>query len=227
MADKLSKLPDGCVVAFIHAKRQSDRLPGKNLRILGDKPLFCHALDTALSVSLFDAVVIDSEDNEILRIGEEHGAISLKRSPSMAKNHVTGDNLAIWQCDNVLQASCVVQVVPTSPFIRARSIRGAIVKFESSLASIVGCREQSLYTWADGRPNYRRNDRLPNSNELDLTLHETTGLYVMEPTSVLHWGLRVDPDHCIPYLLSPVESIDINTEDDWELAELVWRGLHA
>ncbi|KKL12861.1 hypothetical protein LCGC14_2531500, partial [marine sediment metagenome] len=132
-------------------------------------------------------------------------------------------------CNNVPQASCVVQVVPTSPFIRSESISEAIKKFQSSdeIRSVVGCRGQSLYTWTDGRPAYRRNAALPNSDELDLTLHETTGLYVMDPGSVTRSGLRVDPDYCVPHLLSPVESIDINNQADWDLAQLVWRGLHA
>ncbi len=230
MADELSKLPDGCVVAFVHAKRQSDRLPGKNLRILGDKPLFCHAIATALRADRFHAVVIDSEDDAILQFGKDHGAIPLQRPSSLATNDTTGDDLAVWQCNNVPQASCVVQVVPTSPFIKPASVWGAVEKLQSSveIRSVAGCREQALYTWREGfLPDYRRSGRLPNSNELDLTLYETTGLYVMNPRTVLHSGRRVDLNWPAPYLLSPVESIDINNEADWELAELVWRGLHA
>ncbi|KKN79768.1 hypothetical protein LCGC14_0336230 [marine sediment metagenome] len=227
MADE--QFCNGRVVAVVHAKRHSRRLPGKNLRILGDKPMFCHALDTAMSVGVFDIVVIDSEDDEILRIGEERGATPMKRPGPFANDTTSGDYLAWRQCNKFWRASCVVQIVPTSPFINPESVSGAIKKFQSSddIKSVVGCREQSLYTWTDGRPDYRRHGYLPNSDQLDITLHETTGLYLMDPAMVMEQMGRVASGHCVPYLLSPVESIDINNEADWELAQLVWRGLHA
>ena len=78
------------VIAFVHAKAQSTRLPGKNLRVLGDRPLFCHALDSALQSKRVSAVVIDSDSEEILSIGRRRGAIPLRRPAELATNSATG-----------------------------------------------------------------------------------------------------------------------------------------
>jgi len=67
------------VVAFVHAKGSSERVPNKNQQILGDRPLFCHAIKIALSCKDIDTVVIDSENDQILSVGQAHGAIPLKR----------------------------------------------------------------------------------------------------------------------------------------------------
>ncbi len=231
MVNDLSEMKEGCTVAFVHAKGVSERLPGKNLKMLGDDPLVVHAVRNAIDSEVFDAVVIDSEDDDILRYGVSYGALGLKREHWLGTNETTGDDLAYWQCRAVPQASCVVQVVPTSPFIKPETIRDAVELFRANddVNSVVGCRCQQLYTWRDGQPGYRPGGQyLPNSTELPETLHETTGPYVMNPRQVVKNGLRVDfAPHCVPYFFSPVESIDINDEADWELAELVWKGKNA
>lgn len=70
------------VVAFVHAKGRSERVPSKNLRVLGDRPLFCHAIANALAAERVEHVVIDSDSDEILDIGKSYGATPLKRPPS-------------------------------------------------------------------------------------------------------------------------------------------------
>ena len=74
------------IIAFVHAKGTSSRVPSKNIRILGDKPLFCHAITNALSSSFITKVVIDSDSDSILKIVIQYGAIPLKRQAALATN---------------------------------------------------------------------------------------------------------------------------------------------
>ena len=131
------------VVAFVHAKGNSERVISKNLRVLGDCPLFCHAIRIAKKANLVDVVIIDSDDDKILKIGEEYGAIPLKRPAELATNHATGDNLAYWQASNVPKSSVCIQVVPTAPFLNASSVDKAIQMLldNPALDSVVGCYE--------------------------------------------------------------------------------------
>lgn len=66
------------VVAFVHAKGSSERVPGKNLAILGDRPLFTHAIAVARAAAAVDEVVIDSDSEAILSLGAAHGATPLR-----------------------------------------------------------------------------------------------------------------------------------------------------
>lgn len=216
------------VIAFIHAKGTSVRVPGKNIRELGDMPLFCHALFNAQKCTWVDRVVIDSDDEHILNVGAELGATPLDRPRFLATNDATGDHLAYWQATNYPDSEVVVQVVPTSPFIKPESIGNAIrMLMDNAVNSVVGCRSEALYKWWNGQPDYIERGRIPNSFELEPTVYETTGLYVNRTKFVLAEHKRVDENNCMPYLLSKIEAIDINTEEDFEFAEIVWRGIHG
>lgn len=216
----------GPVVAVVHAKGTSTRVPGKNLRRLGDRPLICWAIANASSAREVDEVVIDSESEEILRLGAAAGARPLRRRVELATNATTGDALAYWQATALPHASVIAQVIPTSPFLRPESIDAAVTMLRRrSLDTVVGVRVESCYSWVDGHPAYRRADgSTPNSVDLPRSVRETTGLYVNRRAAILRTGRRVS-DACAPYPLSAIEAIDINDEDEFALAELVAAGL--
>src|SRR5690606_15526175 len=119
------------VVAFVHAKGTSERVPNKNLRQLGDRPLFCHAIRNALAARRVDRVVIDSDSPEILAIGEAHGAVPLRRPPELATNRASGDTLAYHQASSHADSTIVLQVIPTAPFLEPASIDRAIEMLEA------------------------------------------------------------------------------------------------
>lgn len=220
----------GNVVAFVHAKGTSTRVPSKNMRTLGDKPLFCHAIENAKRSKLVDCVVIDSDSDEILAIGQEYGAIPLKRPDELANNMATGDDLAYWQASNAPESSIVLQVIPTAPFLSEHSIDNAIKMLQDNpeLDSVAGVCQDALYLWKNDRPAYYYEDgTIPNSNDLEKTVYETTGLYANHTEAVLRTKRRLNPDNCKPCVLSKIETVDINTMEDFEFAEIVWKGLNS
>jgi N-acylneuraminate cytidylyltransferase len=216
------------VVAFVHAKGQSTRVPGKNMRKLGDAPMFCHAIRNALACALIDLVVIDSENDEILEMGKRYGAKPLKRPPELASNAATGDDLMYWQASNYKDSRLVIQAVPTAPFIRPETYAAAIRAIdEQDVDSVCACGKEAFYPWVEGRPAYFRPDgTIPNSFELEPLIFETTGLYVTKTAHALAHRKRMNVDNCYPLVVSKLEVLDINTPEDFELAETVWHGLH-
>lgn len=215
------------IIAFVHAKGKSERVANKNLRILGDKPLFCHAIRHAKLSSYINTVIIDSDSDEILRIGSQYGAIPLKRPKKLATNETTGDDLAYWQASNYPNSDIILQVIPTSPFISTETIEWSIVMLkEHNVNSVVGVRKENLYIWKDFKPTYYKNNKILNSYDLEPTIYETTGLYVNKTKFVLKNKKRIDYDNCWLFNLSKLESIDINTEEDFKFAEIVWNGLN-
>jgi CMP-N-acetylneuraminic acid synthetase len=217
-------------IAFVHAKGSSERVPKKNLRLLGDRPLVAHAIANARRAHKVDLVVIDSEDDEILAVGETAGARPLRRPRELASNATSGDQLAYWQASSFPGSTFVVQVIPTSPFLRPETIDRAIARLEEdpALDSVVGVYSDVFYTWRDGRPTYYRADgTLPNSSELGATIFETTGLYANRTAAVLRTRRRMSPERAAPLHVSKVEAVDINTPEDFAFAEIVWRGLQV
>lgn len=219
----------GKVVAFVHAKGSSSRVPNKNLRVLGDKPLFCHAIVNAKLCKSIDTVVIDSDSDEILSIGAEFGAIAVKRPPELASNETTGDDLAYWQATLAPESEVVVQVVPTSPFMRPETIDNAVQEvLQNGRDSAVGVFKEALYLWINGKPAYYLADgTIPNSFDMEQTTYETTGLYANRTASVLSGRRRITETNVALVQFSRIESVDINYPEDFELAEIIWRGMRT
>ncbi len=223
---RMDQIKPNSTVAFVHAKGTSERLPGKNLRMLGGIPLVCHAIRNALAAKEVDHVVIDSDSDEILAVGELAGAIPLRRPGDLATNDTTGDDLAFWQASAAPQAMVIIQVVPTSPFIKPESISEAASRIKSSrLDSTVGMHSEHLYCWAFGKPTYDMALRLPNSQRLRPTVYETTGLYAFLQAYAIRTHRRMNIVNREAIWLSKIEAIDINTEEDFRFAEIVYKGM--
>jgi len=215
------------VVAFIHAKGSSERVPCKNMRVLGSKPLFAHAIKTALGSEYINDVIIDSEDDEILELGERYGATPRKRPIELANNQTDGNQLAHYAASLYSDYDYLVQILPPAPFIKSESVDDAIKMIDTTgCNSVVGVREEAFYEWKDGKPVYMEEDgHIPNSVDLQKTTYETTGLYIIRISNLLKTKIRTDPNSCKPYYLSKLESIDINTEEDMEFARQLWKTL--
>lgn len=219
------------IVAVIHAKGESKRLPNKNLRILGGAPLIVHSILNARK-SKATMVVVDSDSDEILNVGLACGTKILKRPPYLAHNEITGDDLAYWQAQNFPDSEIIVQVVPTSPFTKPETINKCIDDVILGNNSCFTMSLEKLYTWEQDEanvlyPEYYKNTKLLNSSELSVTYVEHTGVYAFKTSFAFKYKKRIDPYSFGAVPISHMEKIDINYEDDFEFAEVVWKGLNS
>ena len=213
-------------LAIIHAKGTSTRLPDKNMKLLGDKPLFCHVLDTALHCKFIDEVMIDSDSDEILEIGKEHGATPSKRPSEYATNDTNGDDL-LFRIAQLFDADILVQLFPTAPFLNTETIDTAINMFQLGFYdSLVSVNAKVFYELKNTSPKYYYpTDRRPNSQDMKPITYETCGLYIVRRGCILATQKRIIPNNCYLLFLSDIESVDIDTQEDFEFAEIIWRGI--
>ena len=216
----------GEVIAVIHAKGMSERIPNKNMQPLGDKPLFCHAIENAKASGLM--VVIDSDSDVILEVGKKWGATPLKRLPALTASSVTGDELIYWAAINYPNTDIIVQVMPTAPFLKPESIEKAVnFMLENEVDSITAVYQEPFYQWFDSKPAYLVEGVIPNSQDMPMLVYETTGLYAVRTKFALSAKKRINPMNCGLLFVSKLEAIDINTPEDLEFARIVWNGLKS
>ncbi|WCJ58180.1 NTP transferase domain-containing protein [Fontisphaera persica] len=211
------------VAAFLPAKGSSDRLPNKNTMLLDGEPLFLRGLRKLLACPSVDEVWLDTESAQIEALAGEVKCRILRRDPLLASNKTDGHQLflnEVRHCD----ADICVQLLCTSPFIRPQTIERAIevLKTDASYDSVVAVRKEKQYRWENGRPLYNL-EHIPNSADLEDTIVESMGLYVMRREAALATGRRIG-NH--PYLLplDPLESVDVNWPADFEMANLIAIG---
>lgn len=211
------------VVAFLPAKGTSNRIESKNMKLLDGKPLFLHSLEKLLNCKSIDEVYLDSESDEVFELASELNHSKLRRDPALADNKTDGHKLFYNEARQV-SADIYIQILCTSPFIEIETIEKGInvLKNNKDYDSVVLIRKEKLYQWNIEGPQYDINN-IPNSVDLDDTIIETMGLYIVRSEVALNDKKRIGKK---PYLLeaSAMEAVDVNYLEEFELAEYIMTG---
>jgi CMP-N,N'-diacetyllegionaminic acid synthase len=231
------------IVALIPARSGSKRVPGKNVRRLGAHPLVAYTIASALDSHIFDDVIVSTDVEEYAAIARHYGAsvpflrpaaLAGDGSPDIEWIEHTLDRLAAdgrtFDCFSLLR--------PTSPFRQADTIQRAWRAFTveqgvDSLRAVERCRQHPGKMWiVRGR---RMMPLLPfgpaeqpwHSSQTQ-TLPE---VYVQNASLEIAWTRIVSEGRTIaghvvmPFFTEGVEGFDVNTPEDWALAErFVDRG---
>ena len=211
------------IAAFLPAKGSSRRIENKNLKLLDGKPLFIHALEKLVNSKFFDEVYLDTESDEIIDAASEIDCKILKRNSSLASNKTDGNKLFENQIAQV-DADIYVQVLATSPFILMETIKSSIEKIiENDIYdSAVLVSKKKQYIWRNNRPEYD-SINIPNSSDLDDTVVETMGLYIVKK-DIAHKNKRRIGEKPLLIEATPIEAVDVNYPEDFYLAELIEAG---
>lgn len=213
------------VVAFVPAKGSSSRIESKNVKLLDGKPLFLYTLEKLMQCDFIDEVYLDTESEEIIALASEVPCKIMRRDPALASNKTDGHQLFMNEVKHT-NADIYIQVLGTSPFIEIETLRKGVeeLKKEDGVydsATLVKTDKQ--YTWQEGRPTYDIG-RIPNSGDLPDTIIETMGLYIVKREAALRTSRRIGDN---PLLLeaSPLEAVDVNWPEEFELANLIAAGI--
>lgn len=211
------------IVAFLPAKGSSSRIESKNMKLLDGKPLFLYTLEKLVDSGLFDEVILDTESQDVIDAASEVSCTVMRRDPELATNKTDGNKMFCNEVEHC-EADIYVQILCTSPFIKMETIKAGIDKLMSSnnYDSATLVRKERLYTWNEQGPEYDI-DFIPNSIDLGETIIETMGLYIVKKDAAKDLKRRIGAR---PYLLeaSPLEAIDVNWPEDFELAGLIAAG---
>ena len=117
------------VVCIINARGNSKGLPGKNIRMFGDKPLIAHTIESAINSKICDRVVVSTDDEEIAEISREYGAETpFMRPKDLANEFVHPEKSLVhaveeiissgYQFDITVMRDCTEPFIDWSVFIR-------------------------------------------------------------------------------------------------------------
>ena len=213
------------VACFIPVKSNSERVPGKNFRMLCGKPLYQYIIDHAIEANCFDDIYVDTNNDEVKKYCELKKIHWIERKEELARNTANGNDLLNYHFDNFPNYDYYFQLFATAPFLQPSSIVNAVntlvgsVEYDSVFTAIS---EHSFY-WYAGNPINYRPCILPRSQDMEPVIEETTGLYGMSAQSLKKYRCRIGAK---PYicLVNKFEAVDINTEEDLKLAEFIGKS---
>lgn len=212
------------IVAFLPAKGNSERIESKNKKVLCGTPLYLHTLEKLMECNFIDEVYLDTESDEIIAMSEYTGCKVLKRDPALANNKTDGHKLFYNEAKKV-DADIYIQILGTSPFIKKNTIKRGIdiLLNNEKYDSVILVKKEKQYLWKENNPSYDKHN-IPNSFDLEDTIIESMGLYITRKNVALDKKMRFGDS---VFLLSAdaIEHIDVNYEDEFELAEYIMSGL--
>ena len=226
------------VLGLVPARSGSQRVPGKNVRELRGFPLLAYAVSVALASKVFSNVVCSTDSEEYAGIARRFGAeVPVLRPLEFASADSPDIEWVRHSLD--VQSSlgreydAFAILRPTSPFRKPSHIRHAWQLFSSStgidsLRAVEECSQHPGKMWLRG--SQLIHPLLPFSIEgvpwhsnqkakLPVVYVQNAFLEISLVSSVRNLS-SISGERVLPYLIGGPEAMDLNNENDWELAEL-------
>jgi NAD(P)-dependent dehydrogenase (short-subunit alcohol dehydrogenase family)/CMP-N-acetylneuraminic acid synthetase len=226
-----------CII-IIPIKQESERVPGKNYRDFNGQPLYFHIIETALRVGELELLVIDT-NSWLIRKGIsakfQDPRIRIYERPS---HLCPGDTPVNGLLKNVicaldLRADLFVQTHVTNPLLSAETIDDAIGIFhekrKEGYDSLFSTRnyQTRLYRQSDALEAVNHNmHELTRTQDLETYYEENSCLYLFTKEGLWSMDHRIGSRPYL-YLMSDLESSDIDTETDFLVAQFLHARVRA
>lgn len=221
-------------LAIIPARGGSKRIPRKNIRPFEGKPIVAYSIEAALQAGCFADVVVSTDDDEIASIARQYGAsVPFTRSSENSNDFAGVDDVAIEVLSRFKSEGrdfpvfCLI--LPTAPFVTAgRLLQGYKLLQEQDVDAVLPVVRFSYPPQRGLRINSGLVSMLEpkyydsRSQDLEPVYHDSGQFYWMR-SEALFAQRKFFADKTAPLELSEVEVQDIDSEDDWVLAELKYR----
>jgi CMP-N-acetylneuraminic acid synthetase len=220
------------IFALLPMKANSQRVKGKNFRSFCGKPLYRWILDSLISIEEIDKIVINTDaEGLLLSTGCVNSSKVLIRN---RKSELCGDdvsmNLILADDLSNTAADTYLMTHTTNPLLSASSIKLALSQFthnsiDNKVDSLFAVnRVQSRFYKSDCLPvNHDPLNLIPTQN-LEPWFEENSNLYIFTKESFKKNNARIGTKPMM-FETPRMESIDIDTEDDWNFAEIAYLNL--
>ncbi|MFD2569938.1 pseudaminic acid cytidylyltransferase [Spirosoma soli] len=222
------------VIAIIPARGGSKRIPRKNIRPFLGKPIIAYVIEAALQSGLFDEVMVSTDDTEIADVARHYGAVvPFMRRPETADDFAsTADVLRevlsqyTDQDKNFEYACCLY---PTAPFVTPALLQGAFSSLtEQQFDTVYPVQRfsfpiQRAVLLRDGKVQWLHPEHaMTRSQDLEPAYHDAGQFYFFN-VGAFQANQRLITENSGGIIIAEVAAQDIDTEDDWAIAELKYR----
>ena len=226
-------------IAVIPARGGSKRIPRKNIKDFCGKPMIAWSIEAALRSNCFDQVIVSTDDEEIAQIAQKYGAKVPFMRPSILSDDHTPTIPVVQHTIKYLDGmnydlSLICCIYATAPFISSKALQ----KGEEVL-------RQTQKNYAFSVTSYsfpiQRAIKLGDSNSVEMFQPEFLNTRSQDLEEAYHdagqfyWGAKeawlagesLFSTMSAPVLLPRFLVQDIDTNEDWIRAELMFKALQG
>ena len=239
------------IIALIPARANSRRIPGKNIRPLAGHPLLGYTIAAAKESGIFQDILVSTDSMDYFKIAQSYGASSWMRLPEHALDTSPDFEWIEWIMRRIIWEGgrdCFAILRPTSPFRTADTIKRAWQHFLDnqpcdSLRAVEPVKEHPEKMWRWGQKRHYLVSHVANSQGYCLERIQGQPPHSVPSQLLPEWFIQnasleiawtrvltehhnISGDLVVPFFTEGYEGLDINSPDDWVLAEaLLERGL--
>lgn len=241
VADQASSDGTGChglkVLAVVPARGGSKRIAHKNIRLFHGQPMLHYPLRAAQDSGLFSHIHVSTDDEQIAQVAHDAGhPVAFKRNAQLADDQtgiipVLQNDLAAFE-QRGEEFDAVVLILACTPLLLSGDLLGAMdvfVKHNQKSPVMAVCEFPVPPEWAfemadDGTLTPVDSEAILRNSQTFPERYYDAASFTVFPTQVLRSAGVYDTPY-IGYKIPRYRVVDIDVEEDWRLAELIYGGL--
>mgnify|MGYP000069982670 FL=1 len=225
-------------IAIIPARGGSKRIPKKNIKTFYDRPMIVNSIQAAKDSKLYDHIIVSTDCKSIKEVAEQNGAEVPFIRPAELSDDFTGTgpvvNHAIdWFQQNVAPIDFACCIYPTAPFLLASDLQESFKQLEQNKSKSF-CFSVARYAFPVQRAlTFDEQDEIKmlfsqeavtRSQDLKEVFHDAGQFYWGRVSAFLDNTPTFGPAS-IPFFMPRSRVMDIDDEEDWQEAELMYEVL--
>lgn len=224
-------------IAIIPARGGSKRIPRKNIRLFCGKPMIAWPIEAALASGCFDQVIVSTDDPEIAEVARLHGASTPFMRPAALSDDFTGTGAVTrhaieWLQQQGQHPDDVCCLYATAPFVRPEDLSKGLTLLRSGNAEQVFTAttfpfpiQRAIRLTEQGcEPIFPEHIR-KRSQDLEEAWHDAGQFYWASANTWCTPGRSMFSAGSRPLILPRYRVQDIDTEEDWVMAEYLFDAL--
>ncbi|SFM70603.1 pseudaminic acid cytidylyltransferase [Halopseudomonas yangmingensis] len=228
-----------CRVAVIPARGGSKRIPRKNVKEFCGKPMIAWSIEAAKASGCFDQIIVSTDDDAIASVAREWGAAVPFMRPAELSDDFTGTLQVIrhaveWLHQNDVSVEYACCLYATAPFVSAEDLKQGLKlikdtgsSYAFSVTSYAFPIQRAIRITGNGHVAMFNPEHFQTrSQDLEEAWHDAGQFY---------WGTAeawceeraIFGEDSVPVKLPRHRVQDIDTPEDWNRAEWLFRAMQA
>ncbi|HTL29760.1 MAG TPA: acylneuraminate cytidylyltransferase family protein [Tepidisphaeraceae bacterium] len=218
------------IVAFVPMRHESKRVPGKNYRSFGGRPLYHHIIHSLLNCSRISRVVIDTDSDTIEQDALKHfPSVKIIRRPEHLRADTCPMNDVLLHATKQVDGDFYLQTHSTNPLLTPDTINRGINTFlanHPTFDSLFGVTRVQARLWDGLARAVNHNPQvLLRTQDLPPIYQENSCLYLFTPRTLQERRNRIG-ERPLLFEIDRHEAQDIDEEVDFRIAELMYLEQH-
>ena len=223
------------ILALITARKNSKRVPKKNLKVLGNKSLIEWTIKSIKKVSEICDIIISTDDKKVAKIAINSGIqVPWMRPKKLATDSASSVDVAIhalnWYEKNIQKVDGILLLQPTSPFRRRESIQKGLNMYKKyafkKVLGVTKLKHNPLYIFQNNNNNLKEILTKENKRHLKKTknFYFLNGSFYLISPKELRKNKSFFKGTSKPLIInSEKEALDIDTYWDFKIAQKFLR----